>query len=65
MRERVGSFRLLNRLGEGGMGVVYAAQDERLGRRVAIKMIRETSAASSARERFWREATCWRRPTRR
>ena len=56
MRERVGSFRLLSRLGEGGMGVVYAAQDERLGRRVAIKMIRETSAASSARERFWREA---------
>src|SRR5258706_2767541 len=56
MRERVGSFRLISGLGEGGMGVVYAAQDERLGRRVAIKMIRETSAASSARERFWREA---------
>src|SRR5438876_1746912 len=56
MRERVGSFRLLNRLGEGGMGVVYAAQDERLGRRVAIKMSREASTASYARERFWREA---------
>jgi serine/threonine protein kinase len=56
MLERVGSFRLLDRLGEGGMGVVYAAQDERLGRRVAIKMIRESSKASHARERFWREA---------
>jgi serine/threonine protein kinase len=56
MRDRVGSFRLLDRLGEGGMGVVYAAQDERLGRRVAIKMIREASTLSAARERFWREA---------
>ncbi len=41
------------------MGVVYAADDERLGRRVAIKMIREaplTSERDEARERFWREA---------
>ncbi len=38
------------------MGVVYAAHDERLGRRVAIKMIREASTANAARERFWREA---------
>jgi serine/threonine protein kinase len=55
MRERIGWFRLLERLGEGGMGVVYSAQDERLGRRVAIKTIRG-DADHEARGRFWREA---------
>jgi eukaryotic-like serine/threonine-protein kinase len=56
MRERVGSFKILERLGEGGMGVVFAAQDERLGRRVAIKMIRADATTGDARDRFWREA---------
>ena len=56
MRERIGTFRLIRRLGEGGMGVVYEARDERLDRNVAIKMIREDSRVQSARERFWREA---------
>ena len=56
MRERIGSFLLLRRIGEGGMGVVFEALDERLDRPVAIKMIREDSRGSSARERFWREA---------
>ena len=38
------------------MGVVYAAEDGRLGRKVAIKMLRGTSADPSARERLLREA---------
>jgi len=55
MDERIGPYRILRKLGEGGMGVVYAAEDERLHRAVAIKTIRDTGD-SSARERFFREA---------
>ncbi len=38
------------------MGIVYAAQDPRLNRRVAIKTIREAAGDERSRERFWREA---------
>jgi len=55
MDQRIGPYRILRKLGEGGMGVVYAAEDERLRRAVAIKTIRD-AGDSSARERFFREA---------
>jgi eukaryotic-like serine/threonine-protein kinase len=55
--ERLGEFRLLARLGGGGMGVVYLAEQPSLRRRVALKLVRpEHLYFGQARERFQREA---------
>ena len=55
-RATVGRYRITGVLGEGGMGVVYAAHDERLDRAVAIKTLRGDTPDASARERLQREA---------
>lgn len=55
--ERIGPYKILGRLGSGGMGEVFLAQDDDLNRRVAIKRVRPTEADNpERRERFRREA---------
>jgi serine/threonine-protein kinase len=50
-------YRIERRLGEGGMGAVYLAEDIALGRRVAIKVVTDRIARDAeSRARFLREA---------
>ncbi|MDX1396628.1 MAG: serine/threonine-protein kinase, partial [Gemmatimonadota bacterium] len=53
--ESVGPYRIVDVLGTGGMGVVYTAEDTRLGRLVALKTL-GAGQDPDARDRLWREA---------
>jgi serine/threonine protein kinase/tetratricopeptide (TPR) repeat protein len=53
---RIGHYAIAHKIGEGGMGIVYAARDERLHRTVALKTMSSLAKDETARKRFWREA---------
>ncbi len=53
---RIGRYAIERKLGEGGMGVVYAARDDRLERTIAVKTLSAPDSDETARQRLWREA---------
>ncbi len=53
---RIAHYEIERRLGEGGMGEVWAALDVRLGRRIALKRVRTEKIDDRMRKRLWREA---------
>jgi len=51
----LGSYRILEKIGEGGLGIVYKGEHKMLGREAAIKLIKEPLASSNTLKRFERE----------
>src|SRR5256885_14934650 len=57
LNEQIGQYRITARLGQGGMGEIFAARDEKLNRTVAVKFIANATMDSDASRRlFLREA---------
>ena len=52
----IGRYEVISRLGQGGMGSLYLAKDPKIGRLVAIKLVRQEFDSPDARQRFAREA---------
>jgi serine/threonine-protein kinase len=54
--EALGPYRVLEKLGEGGMGEVYRAHDSRLNRKVAIRFLAPDVATPDRLQRFEQDA---------
>src|SRR4030095_11797776 len=63
MPPSLGRYEVVDRIGQGGMGALYRARDPRIGRYVAIKLLRPGYDTPELRARFSREARAAARPS--